>query len=183
MAFFFFGCVRSLLLREGFRQLLCVGFSLWWLLLLRSTGSRAHGLQQLWHEGSLVVARGLSSCGSRALERSLSSCGPRAQLLRSMWTLPRSGLEPVSPALAGRFLTTAPPGKSQNNGFNGLNERTFFSVLPHFLLLLKEDGWPGPLMAGFPDSCHKRELGRTEKAGSWQQRLGFEQQIWLLLAV
>ena len=26
--------------------------------------------------------------------------------------LPRPGLEPVSPALAGGFLTTVPPGKS-----------------------------------------------------------------------
>ena len=40
-----------------------------------------------------------------------SSCGSRAQLLRGMWDLPRPGLEPVSPALAGRFSTTAPPGK------------------------------------------------------------------------
>ena len=31
--------------------------------------------------------------------------------LRGMWDLPRPGLEPVSPALAGRFSTTAPPGK------------------------------------------------------------------------
>ena len=29
-----------------------------------------------------------------------------------MWDLPGPGLEPVSPALAGQFLTTAPPGKS-----------------------------------------------------------------------
>ena len=29
-----------------------------------------------------------------------------------MWDLPGPGLEPVSPALAGRFLTTAPPGRS-----------------------------------------------------------------------
>ena len=29
-----------------------------------------------------------------------------------MWDLPRPGLEPVSPALAGGFLTTAPPQKS-----------------------------------------------------------------------
>ena len=43
----------------------------------------------------------------------LSNCGSRAQLLRGMWDLPRSGLEPVSPALAGRFSTTAPPGKPQ----------------------------------------------------------------------
>ena len=41
----------------------------------------------------------------------LSSCGSQAQLLRGMWDLPRPGLEPMSPALAGRFLTTAPPGK------------------------------------------------------------------------
>ena len=43
--------------------------------------------------------------------RRLSSCGSRAQLLRGMWDLPRPGLEPVSPALAGRFSTTTPPGK------------------------------------------------------------------------
>ena len=30
-----------------------------------------------------------------------------------MWDLPEPGLEPVSPALAGGFLTTVPPGKSQ----------------------------------------------------------------------
>ena len=41
----------------------------------------------------------------------LSSCGSRARLLRGMWDLPRPGLEPVSPALAGRFSTTALPGK------------------------------------------------------------------------
>ena len=34
-----------------------------------------------------------------------------AQLLRGMWDLPRPGLDPVSPALAGGFSTTAPPGK------------------------------------------------------------------------
>ena len=34
-------------------------------------------------------------------------------MLRGMWDLPRPGLEPVSPALAGRFSTTAPPGKPE----------------------------------------------------------------------
>ena len=47
----------------------------------------------------------------RLQTRRLGSCGSRAQLLRGMWDLPRPGLEPVSPALAGRFSTTAPPGK------------------------------------------------------------------------
>ena len=35
-----------------------------------------------------------------------------------MWDLPGPGIEPVSPALAGGFLTTAPPGKSRQCGFN-----------------------------------------------------------------
>ena len=60
---------------------------------------------------SLVVVRGLSSCGSQALECRLRSCGARALLLRGMWDLPGPGLKPVSPALAGGFLTTAPRGK------------------------------------------------------------------------
>ena len=35
-----------------------------------------------------------------------------------MGDLPGPGLKPVSPALAGRFLTTAPPGKSHNIFFD-----------------------------------------------------------------
>ena len=41
----------------------------------------------------------------------LSSCGSRAQLFHGMWDLPRPGLEPASPELAGRLSTTVPPGK------------------------------------------------------------------------
>ena len=40
-----------------------------------------------------------------------------------MWDLPGPGLEPVSPELAGGFLTTAPPGKP---GF-GILEGGFWS--------------------------------------------------------
>ena len=47
----------------------------------------------------------------RLQTRRLSNCGSRAELLRGMWDPPRPGLEPASPALAGRFSTTAPPGK------------------------------------------------------------------------
>ena len=47
----------------------------------------------------------------RLQTRRLSNCGSRAQPLRGMWDLPRPGLQPVSPALAGRLSTTAPPGK------------------------------------------------------------------------
>ena len=77
--------------------------------------------------GLRFCARAFSSCGKRGplfiavrgplvaehrlQTRRLSNCGSRAQLLRGMWDLPRPGLEPVSPALAGRFSTTVPPGK------------------------------------------------------------------------
>ena len=60
--------------------------------------------------GPLTLAASLVA-EHRLQTRRLSSCGSRAQLLRSVWDLPRPGLEPVSPASAGRFSTTAPPGK------------------------------------------------------------------------
>ena len=93
---FIFGCFGSLLLRVGFLQLLRAGATL-------HCGVRAS------HCG------GFSCCDARAsivVVRGLSSCGAGAQLFCSMWDLPGPGLKPMSPALAGRFLTTAPPGKS-----------------------------------------------------------------------
>ena len=39
-----------------------------------------------------------------------------------MWDLPGPGIEPLSPALAGGFLTTAPPGKSQTCSLYVLKE-------------------------------------------------------------
>ena len=63
--------------------------------------------------GPLTIAASLVA-EHRLQTRRLSNCGTRAQLIRGMWDLPRPGLEPVSPALAGRFSTTAPPGKPRN---------------------------------------------------------------------
>ena len=60
--------------------------------------------------GPLTVAASLVA-EHKLQTRRLSSCNSRAQLLRGMWDLPRPGLQPVSPALAGRFSTTVPPGK------------------------------------------------------------------------
>ena len=64
----------------------------------------------------IAVRRPLTIVASLVVEhrlqmRRLSNCGSQAQLLCGMWDPPRPGLEPVSPALAGRFSTTAPPGK------------------------------------------------------------------------
>ena len=83
--------------------------------------------------GLLFCARAFSSCGKRGplfiavhgpltivaspvaehrlQTRRLSNCGSWAQLLCGMWDPLRQELEPVSPALAGRLSTTAPPGK------------------------------------------------------------------------
>ena len=120
--FFFFGCIGSSLLRAGFLQ-------------LRRAGATLHGSAQAFHcsgfsccgawglgvWASVAVAHGLSRCGSQALERRLSSYGAQAQLLRGMWDLPRPGLDPMSPALAGGFLTTEPPGKPQTSSSDSFN--------------------------------------------------------------
>ena len=52
---------------------------------------------------TLVAEHGLQ--GAQA-----SVYSAQAQLPRSMWNLPRPGIEPMSPALAGGFLTTGPQG-------------------------------------------------------------------------
>ena len=78
---FIFGCVGCLLLQAGFSlvagsggysSLRCAGFSLQWLLLLQSTGSRHMGFnscgtqaQQLWLTG-LVAPRHVGSSWTRA---------------------------------------------------------------------------------------------------------------------
>ena len=83
--------------------------------------------------GLRFCARAFSSCGKRGplfiavrgpltvaaspvvehrlQTRRLSSRGSRAQPLCGTRDPPRPGLEPVSPAPAGRLSTTAPPGK------------------------------------------------------------------------
>ena len=111
-----FVAVRGLSLvaaTRGYSSLRCAGFSLWWLLLLRSMGSRCAGF---------------------------SSCGTWAQLLRGMQDLPGPGFKPVSPALAGGFLTTAPPGKSIQF-FLTISESIFFQLasFSHSIIAMQID--------------------------------------------
>ena len=91
-----------------YSSLWCTGSSLRWLLLLRVTGSRVQAsvvvacglivvIPRLYRTGSVVVVRGLScsvACGI-FLDQGLNLC---------------------CLALAGGFLTTRPPGKSQRGG-------------------------------------------------------------------
>ena len=88
---------------------------------------QAPRLQQLWHVGSVVVAHGLSSCGAQA------------QLLHSMWDFPAPGIKPVSPALAGGFLTTEPPEKSHKQILNIFFLTLNIQIYKIFLNVLSQD--------------------------------------------
>ena len=98
--FVFFDCTASSLLcglslvmaSKGYSSLQCTDFSLWCHLLLWSTGSRYSGF---------------SSCITQVQQFHIC-----AELLHGIWHLPGPGIELVSPALAGRFSTVVPPGKS-----------------------------------------------------------------------
>ena len=62
----------------GHSSLRGTGFSLWWLLLLRSTGSRHAGFNSCGTRASVVVHRGLQSAGSVVVAHGLScsaACG------------------------------------------------------------------------------------------------------------
>ena len=67
-----------------------------------------------------------SSCGSWALDHGLRNFGTQALLLCNMWSLPRLEIQRLSPALAGGFLPTMPPGKSA---------KLIFKVEEFFLIL------------------------------------------------
>ena len=88
--------------------------------------------------GPLTIAATLVA-EHRLQTRRLNSCGSRAYLLRSMWDLPRPGLEPVCPALAGRFSTTAPPGKPSPQLF--IIEAISSQKRPQPILFLLGQNW------------------------------------------
>ena len=71
--------------------------------------------------------------GSRASRP--SSCGIRASLLPGTWDLPRPGIEPMSPTLAGRFFTTEHRGSPPCQFLQGPHHS-----LRHFALHRMERG-------------------------------------------
>ena len=75
--------------------------SMWWFLFLQSTGSRVCRLQSLWSRG-LIAPWHAESSGS--------------------------GIKPMSPALAGEFSFTVPPGKSLILSFNQFMFYTLFFI-------------------------------------------------------
>ena len=89
--------------------------------------------------GPLTIAAS-PAAEHRLQTRRLSNCGSRAQLLRGMWDLPRPGLEPVSPELAGRFSATAPPGKPCNYIFKFHKSCLLYLSLLFFFFLSPPNG-------------------------------------------
>ena len=77
--------------------------------------------------------------GHRLQTRRPSNRGPRAQPLRGTRDPPRPGLEPASPAPAGRPPTTAPPGKPYVAFF--ISQTFHFSPSPyHFQFSFEKVG-------------------------------------------
>ena len=66
-----------------------------------------HGLS--WHAGFRSCAWA-QQLWFWALKHRLNSCGAQAQLFLGMWDLLRPGIKPVTPILAGGFLSFEPPG-------------------------------------------------------------------------
>ena len=116
--------------------------------------------------GPLTIAAS-PVAGHRLQTRRLSSCGSRAQLLRGTWDLPRPGLEPVSSALAGRFSTTAPPGKPGRRILNHCATREAHTLLFDLNIF----GWSSQMVVGFKlivsgfirSVKHERAVLRTEE--------------------
>ena len=59
-------------------------------------------------------ARALGTWATPVAAHWLSSYGIQAYLSCRVWDLPGPGIKPMSPALAGWFFTTKPPGKPTN---------------------------------------------------------------------
>ena len=117
-------CLYSSIYKKLIFFFLSLKFFLFYYLFLAVLGLRfyAWAFSSCGKQGPLFIAvhGPLTIAASLVVEhrlqtRRLSSCGSQAQSLRGMWDLPRPGLEPMSPALAGRFSTTVPPGKPPKN--------------------------------------------------------------------
>ena len=101
---FIFGWVGSLSLHRLFSSCSTRGLSLVVRGLLITAASLV-ATTKLWNTSSGVAAE------CTADPASVAAAPVRRSLLLGTWDLPRSGIELVSPALAGELVTTEPPGK------------------------------------------------------------------------
>ena len=100
-----------------------------------------------------------------------------------MWDLPGPGLEPVFPALAGGFLTTAPPGKpltatSEEPGAKAGGQEQKQGTVHAPLYKIPPKAWakhlsssgptPGhtPTLTPYKESAHPAPLGEQASKGT-----------------
>ena len=132
-------CVGFLYLQlaEGYSFLRCAGFSLQWLLLFQSTGSRC--------PDTVVVAH-----------------WPHYYMACRILLDP--GIESMCPALAGRFSSTVPPGKSPNHLFLIISLVTIPENIIYYTLIAGE-------RHGNPLQYYCLEKNPMD-GGSWLQSVG-----------
>ena len=87
------------------------------------TETATHSSVPAWRIPGMAEPGGLPSMGSHRVRHNLAAAAAAAwaQLLHSMWDLPTSGIESMSPALADIFFTTEPPKKPCSFCFKLLN--------------------------------------------------------------
>ena len=98
-AWVFSGCEQGLLSMEVHGFLIVVASP------VAEHRPQSRWVSGVWHAGSAVAAQGLQNTGSVIVAHGLSCSTVWGNLLEQ-------GIRPVSPALAGRVLSTVPPGKS-----------------------------------------------------------------------
>ena len=120
--------------------------------------------------GHLTVAASLVA-EHRLQTRRLSSCGSRAQLLRGMWDLPRPGLEPMSPVLAGRFSTTAPPGKPRHMYLFKEHKRNYIilkvNIYPLYSIFHYKKNLPSEILHIYQKVAKILQTGLVHLLPSW----------------
>ena len=121
-----------------------------------------HGVARVGHglaiKPPLVVKHRLKDMG-------FSRCGVWAQLPQDMWNLPRPGIEPMFPELAGRLLTTGSPKKSL---LESLLKKFSLGCSAHQIiqndLSWKSSGFPGSSV-GKESACNARDPGSIPRSG------------------
>lgn len=83
----------------------------------------------------LLIVTAAYCCRAQLLDCRLGSWGSWAQFPPSSGIFPDQGLNPVSSALAGRFLTIEPPGKSKFMGLVNVNMAHLGNLGDHKLCL------------------------------------------------
>ena len=139
----------------------------------------------MWHTGSPLHPVDLPFWGMGSLQLCHAGCMPHGHVVATHGLgcstacgilVPQSGIEPASPALKGRFLTTGPPGKSLvSHPFNQKSLCSQVLHVEHFILYPSIEMVFSITFAMYISKC-KDKAQKAEK--SWIHFL-LDFEIWL----